>query len=151
MALETGHKVQIAIAVLGLVGTLTVAGIANWERIFPPPPPPPPPSVELGLQYLAEERFEEAVAMLKPFARNGDARAQYSVGRIYDMEFIESGDPTGDKFRASYWYKKAAAQNYKDSQSSYEMVEESLHDISSLDAVRRFSIEEKESGHQAGL
>lgn len=147
MALETGHKVQIAIAVLGLVGTLAVACIANWGKIFPPPAPP---SVEVGLKYLAEERYKDAVAVLRPFAREGDARAQYYVARIYDMEWIESGDAIGDKIRAAYWYKKAAAQNFKDSQSAYESVEESLHGMTAYDFVRRPVIEGEESGHQEG-
>ncbi len=150
MALETSHKVQIAIAVLGLVGTLTVAGIANWDKIFPPPTPP---SIELGLKFMAEERYKEAVAVLKPFAREGDARAQYYVARIYDMEWIESGDPVGDKIRASYWYKKAAAQNFEDSQSCYERVENDLNTegVSAADQVRRFFIWGEESGHREGI
>lgn len=37
---QSNHRVPIAIAIIGVVGTLGAALIANWDKIFPPPPQP---------------------------------------------------------------------------------------------------------------
>jgi len=36
----SSHKVQIIVAVLGLVGVLATAVLSNWDKFFPAPPPP---------------------------------------------------------------------------------------------------------------
>ncbi|MCU0502456.1 MAG: hypothetical protein MUC51_11955 [Anaerolineae bacterium] len=36
----SSHRVQIIVAVLGLVGVLATAILSNWDKFFPAPPPP---------------------------------------------------------------------------------------------------------------
>jgi hypothetical protein len=36
----SSHRVQIIVAVLGLVGVLATAILSNWDKFFPGPPPP---------------------------------------------------------------------------------------------------------------
>lgn len=150
MALETGHKVQVAVAVLGLLGTLAVASIANWERIFPRSPPP---SVELGLDYMAERRFDDAVITLKPFARRGDARAQYFLGRIYENRLVATDDPEAGQMRALYWYGKAADQQFDDAQRRYDSVHEEIYGNgqSAMMAFKYSTVMGEESGQREGL
>ena len=38
---ESSHRVAIVVAVIGVIGTLGAALIANWDRIFAPSPKPP--------------------------------------------------------------------------------------------------------------
>lgn len=41
MSDKKDYTVQIAIAIIGLIGTLGAAAIANWDRMFPQPTPQP--------------------------------------------------------------------------------------------------------------
>jgi hypothetical protein len=39
---ESNHRIAIVVAVIGVIGTLGAAFIANWDKIFLPAPQPPP-------------------------------------------------------------------------------------------------------------
>ena len=39
---DSSHRVTIAVAIIGVMGTLGAALIANWDKVFPPAPQPLP-------------------------------------------------------------------------------------------------------------
>lgn len=65
-------------------------------------------ALEAGLYYLLEGGHEDALKAIqyfKPLAKKGDAQVQYYLGWAYNN--------FGDLRKATYWYRKAAAQGNK--------------------------------------
>ena len=58
--------------------------------------------------------YQKALRLFKSFAERGDARAQYSLGVMYDFG---RGVPK-DYAKAVHWYRKAAEQGYVFAQSN---------------------------------
>ncbi|MFJ4444743.1 hypothetical protein ACIPZ8_21980 [Pseudomonas sp. NPDC089422] len=143
MALKTDYKVQIVIAVLGVLGGISGAVISQWPNWFPPAPSP---TVQLGLDYITEGKFKEAVRVLKPFARRGDRVAQYQVGRLYSRGWAKSDDPSSDVWRAIYWLKKAVENGQPGAESELESTQRAVHNSAEA-AFLRFIARDEESGH----
>ena len=71
--------------------------------------------IEKGVTLFKAKKFDASYKILKPYADNGDKKAQFYIGLLYDMGTIGMMD----KFRAVEWYRKAAEQGYADAQ--YDM------------------------------
>jgi TPR repeat protein len=54
------------------------------------------------------ERYEQAVALLRPLAKAGDARAQYHLGYVYD----QARSALRSRAKALNWLEKSAAQDH---------------------------------------
>lgn len=67
-------------------------------------------SVAEGKKLLAAGKVEEALQVLMPLAREGDAEAQYLIGKHHHSLWLSHGTPRKDLARA--WLEKSAAQNY---------------------------------------
>ena len=48
-----------------------------------PPPPPPPTNLELGMAALSQQSYAEAFKFLNEAAKEGEAIAQFELGRLY--------------------------------------------------------------------
>jgi hypothetical protein len=72
------------------------------------------PGLERGLLFFQNARFESAVEELSPFAKQGNARAQYALGWMYTYGDGLTVKP--DMVLALKWIKLAANQNYPDAQ-----------------------------------
>ena len=72
------------------------------------------PQADFDDGLAAYERGDYATALWewKPLAEQGDARAQYNLGVMYDHGY---GVPLNDK-EAVKWYRKAAEQGYASAQ-----------------------------------
>ncbi len=69
---------------------------------------------KLGMKYLNDGNFCEAVKYFLPAAEQGHAAAQYYLGHIYEWGF---GVPM-NKSEAVKWFEKSAAQGYTDAQDA---------------------------------
>ncbi len=70
---------------------------------------------EYFIKEVENDNFAEAIKLIKPFALQGDADAQYNIGRIYGITF------TGlelDYKEAEKWLKLAAEQGHVHAQFS---------------------------------
>jgi TPR repeat protein len=65
-----------------------------------------------GLVALRDGNFATALRLLRPLAEQGDAGAQFNLGRMYTSG---QGVPQ-DYAAAAVWYRKAADQGYADAQ-----------------------------------
>jgi TPR repeat protein len=54
------------------------------------------------------ERYEQAVALLRPLAKAGDARAQYHLGYVY----AQARSALASRAKALNWLEKSAAQDH---------------------------------------
>ncbi len=61
---------------------------------------------EEGMKAYGDKDYLTAIKLLLPFAKQGDAEAQFKVGYMYDMG---KGIPLDD-VKAVEWYRKAAEQ-----------------------------------------
>jgi TPR repeat protein len=68
-----------------------------------------------GMEAYAKKDYAAALKELKPLAQQGDAKAQYNLGRIYSARKASSQDQK----EAIIWYTKAAEQ--KDAFSQYTL------------------------------
>jgi TPR repeat protein len=64
--------------------------------------------IERGIELFKKRKFDKSFEILIPFAKNGDKKAQFYVGLLYDMGSIKMMD----KARAVEWYRKSAEQGY---------------------------------------
>lgn len=65
--------------------------------------------VDPGLMYETERNYEKAIEWYVRAAKQGDVRAQYSLGRMY----IEGKGVEQNYVKAAEWYCNAAEQGYK--------------------------------------
>jgi len=72
-------------------------------------------TIEKGIELFEEKKFKEAFRVLMPFAKKGEAEAEFFIGLIYDMGSID----LMDKKKAVIWYLKAAKKGYPRAQ--YDM------------------------------
>ncbi len=72
-------------------------------------------TIEKGIELFEKKRFKEAFRVLMPFAKKGEAEAEFFIGLIYDMGSID----LMDKEKAVIWYLKAAKKGYPRAQ--YDM------------------------------
>ena len=64
--------------------------------------------IDFAAGYLVtKDRFDEAIKLYEKSASQGDAKAMYYLGGIYEEQKKEYA-------KAAEWYKKAADKNYKD-------------------------------------
>src|SRR5271155_306922 len=93
-----------------LLGASAVAGGSAGPdakaqgAIQPVPVPPPSP----------EELYKNALSRYRPLAEQGDAKAQYELGGMYDAGH---GVPQ-DHVEAVRWFRKAADQGFADAQDA---------------------------------
>jgi hypothetical protein len=78
------HKVQIIVAVLGLVGVLATAVLSNWDKFFPTAPPP---TVEPARAPTAAGK----VLFKESFGDNANGWAIWKPGTHYDA-YLENGE-----------------------------------------------------------
>jgi hypothetical protein len=81
---SSNHRVQILVAVLGLVGVLATAALSNWDKIFPAPPPP---TVEPTHTPTAAGK----VLFKESFGDNANGWAIWKPGTNYDA-YLENGE-----------------------------------------------------------
>lgn len=143
MALETGHKVQIAVAVIGLLATVTVALLSNMDKFRTRQPEP---TYQYGLDLMAKKDFQAALEVLKPLARRGDGQAALQVGRIY----LYGWGTKFDEIRANYWLNRAWKQGVEGADSSldYLQLRRKSEGTSAEEAMRAMIIRQEESGFQ---
>ena len=70
---------------------------------------------ELGMRYYKAKDYKRAIDCFRIVAEQGDAKAQYSLGVMYD---------DGDKTEAMKWYRKAAQQGYIPAQKVLNSLDE---------------------------
>ena len=102
----SSHKVQIIVAVLGLVGVLATAALSNWDKLFPAPPPPtveptlaptatPPPKISEPTTSAVEPTGAPIAAgkvlFKETFADNANGWAIWKPGTNYDA-YLENGE-----------------------------------------------------------
>ena len=102
----SSHKVQIFIAVLGLVGVLATAALSNWDKLFPAPLPPtveptraptatPPPKISEPTTTAVEPTRAPTAAgkvlFKESFADNANGWAIWMPGTNYDA-YLENGE-----------------------------------------------------------
>jgi TPR repeat protein len=71
--------------------------------------------IERGVKLFELKKFKDSFDTLMPFAKKGDAKAQFYIGLIYDMGDIG----LMDKAKAVEWYEKSAKQGFAKAQ--YDM------------------------------
>jgi TPR repeat protein len=71
--------------------------------------------IEEGVKLFERKKFQDSFDILMPFARAGDAKAQFYIGLIYDMGSIKFMD----KAKAVQWYLKSAKQGF--ARAEYDM------------------------------
>src|SRR5262249_56732489 len=81
-------------------------GIALAAATFAAAAPAAANRYEDGLAAYQRNEFEKSLRVLRPLAEQGDARAQYLLGRHY--QFGQAVKP--DRAEAYYWYKRAEAK-----------------------------------------
>jgi TPR repeat protein len=67
---------------------------------------------EEGKAAQKRDDFAQAFAIFLPLAEQGHARAQFSLGLLYD----EGEGVPADAAKAAYWYRKAAEQGHREAQ-----------------------------------
>ncbi|NJD23922.1 MAG: sel1 repeat family protein [Betaproteobacteria bacterium] len=67
---------------------------------------------EDGRAAYKRDDFTLAFKIFHPLAERGDARAQFSLGILYD----EGEGLPADAAKAAYWYRKAAEQGHREAQ-----------------------------------
>ena len=76
------------------------------------PAPPSADNFQSGVFAFDAGQYAKARESWLPLAENGDVRAQYAVGRLY-----EKGKGVERDFAQAFiWYRKAAEKNHPDSQ-----------------------------------
>lgn len=102
-----GERLIVAFAVVLAVGMLVY---------HLPSSPWPPPVASSGQNTLATAAEADAAgdvdrqrSILKALAKKGEARAQYQLGRTYELGTVKDKP---DLLAASRWYEKAAGQGY---------------------------------------
>lgn len=76
------------------------------------PAPPAVNTYQSGASAFDAGQYDKARELWTPLAENGDARAQYAIGRLY-----EKGKGVERDFAQAFvWYRKAAEKNHPDSQ-----------------------------------
>ncbi len=66
---------------------------------------------EQGLRAFNAAAYAQAEAIWEPLAEDGDARAQYALGVLYETK---AGADEAVLEKAIHWYSRAAAQNHPD-------------------------------------
>ena len=84
--------------------------------------------LESGLEAYERGDFKGALLYLRPLAQDGNAKAQFLLGKMYD----NGQGVAGDYKRAMHWYEKSADNGYGPAQFALGMV---LH--CGLNGVRR--------------
>lgn len=95
---------------------LTIAGFAFLLFSLPvsadKPAPPVADKFQSGTSAFDAGQFAKARELWLPLAENGDVRAQYAIGRLY-----EKGKGVERDFAQAFiWYRKAAEKDHADSQ-----------------------------------
>lgn len=72
----------VAVAVIGLLGTLGAAVIGNWDKIFPGPPRPSPStgSNDTGQPHVAPPAVKRSTGSMGPLEEG----ISYNQGDLYD-------------------------------------------------------------------
>ena len=89
-----------------------------------PPAPAPPPRNEALIAYNRGD-YATALRLWRPLAEQGDARAQFSLGFMYQNGW---GAPQ-DYSAALIWYRKAADQGYAFAQGNLGFMYEKGHGV----------------------
>ena len=76
-------------------------------------------SYAAGLDAYDRGNYEEALRILRPLAEEGDARAQYGLGKIYETG---GGPITPDAKQAVYWYSRSAEQGIAAAQNNLALM-----------------------------
>lgn len=112
----------------------------------------------LGALYVADKQYEEAILWYKKSAIEGDAKAAFFLGGIYDEALGMQSDKFSDKVKtyllgkdeallnnqkeAIKWYKKAAKANYDDAMPHLNEMMEKVY--GKKDTVKLYQKEIKE-------
>ena len=72
-----------------------------------------------GLEAYGRGEYAEALRILKPLAEQGDARAQYGLGKIYETG---GGQIAADEAVAAAWYRKSAVQGLPAAQNNLALM-----------------------------
>lgn len=86
-------------------------------------------------EYMNEQEYEKALALILPSAEAGNAHAQYNVGIFYLRGF---GIPQ-DTEKANEWFRKSAAQGYKDAEQMLKQLREKPAKVLLIQGIENFN------------
>jgi TPR repeat protein len=102
--------------------SLTPATFANWERRAHAGDALAQNVVGMAYKYgeVVSQNHAQSLAWFRKAAEQGDADAQFNLGRIYGKAtgpvYGKQRAAPRDDVAAAYWYRKAAKQNYAPAQ-----------------------------------
>lgn len=110
---DDDDKAQID-ALAARLSPAQMADATAWLAAWKPAPRTTEQEVSRGLQAYKLNHYTEAATILTPLATAGNARAQFFVGRMYNLGLGAKTDTTV----ATDWYRKSAEQGYAPAQVS---------------------------------